>query len=105
MNPIERASIATGHDGFLYKIEISIKKHEDRESYPEGVKAIFRLFRLDRNENNEPELLVLIDNHQPFGFHSHDKLPTYHNSRTILHITDWREAWNIFQVKCKEILR
>lgn len=105
MSSIKRSSLTVGGDGFKYKIEISIEEHKDRDKYPEGVKATFKLIRLDINEENETELVVLIDNHKPFGFHSHDKLPQNHDFREVLHVDNWREAWKIFQAKCQEILR
>ncbi len=105
MNLIKKSSITTGKDGFRYKIDVSIEDHEDADKYPEGVKAVFKLIRLDKNVDGETELVVLIDNHKPLGFHSHDKLPENHDYREPLHLTDWNEAWSIFQAKCREILK
>lgn len=102
---IERSSITTGSDGFRYKVEVFVEDHADTNKYPEGVKAIFKMIRLDVGKENETELVVLIDNHRPFGFHYHDKLPRNHNFRQPLHIVDWKVAWDIFQTKCQEILR
>lgn len=87
---IERSSITTGSDGFRYKIEVFVEDHADTNKYPEGVKAIFKMIRLDVGKENETELVVLIDNH---------------NFRHPLHIVDWKVAWDIFQTKCQEILR
>ena len=105
MGKIHKSSITSGGDGFRYKVEVVIEDSVDEIRYPEGVKAIFKLIRLDVTEDNEIELVVLIDNHRPFGFHSHDKLPQDHDFRCSLHIEDWREAWKIFQKKCQEILK
>ncbi len=102
---IDRSSITTGKDGHRYKTSVFIEEHQDADKYPEGVKAIFRLIRLDVNDENESELVVLVDNHKPFGFHSHDALPENHGYRVQLHLDDWREAWKVFQVKCQEILK
>lgn len=85
----------------LYKVSIYVAETDDLKKYPEGVKAIFRLFRLN-DEGNE-ELIILMDNHEPFGFHEHDKLPGEHDSREQLKTDDWKEAWNIFQERCKGI--
>lgn len=105
MSPIKKSSITVGKDGYRYKIEVSIEDHEDLDMYPEGVKAVFKLTHLDINGEGETELVVLIDNHKPFGFHSHDKLPEDHDFRGPLHLDDWSEAWKIFQTKCREILK
>lgn len=102
---INKSSITTGADGCRYKIEVYIKDHDDAAMYPEGVKAVFKMIRLDVNEDNESELLVLIDNHQPLGFHSHAKLPENHDYRQRLYTSDWREAWSMFQEKYREILK
>lgn len=79
------------------------RKGEDK--YPEGVKAVFKMIRLDVGEENETELVILIDNHKPIGFHSHDGLPENHDFRKPLHVTDWKVAWSIFQAKYREILK
>ena len=102
---ISRSSITVGKNGFRYKVEISIEEHWDLERYPEGVKAVFKLIRLDINDDFESELVVLIDNHHPYGFHSHDKLPREHGHRVRLCLSDWRQAWEVFQEKCQEILK
>lgn len=85
----------------LYKIRIYVAVTDDLKKYPEGFKAIFRLFRL--NSEGSEELVILFDNHEPFGLHEHDKLPNEHDSRKSLMTDDWREAWSIFQERCKEI--
>ena len=104
---IEKSSICSNSSGQQFKLEIYIKDHGDSEKYPEGVKAIFRLTKLNMDEVGKgvSELMILIDNHAPFGFHSHDKLPEDHDFRTPLHMSDWKEAWGIFQEKCREVLR
>ena len=105
MCPIKRSSITTGRDGYRYRLDISIEDHNDTDKYPEGVKAVFKLIRLDINDENETELMVLIDNHKPLGFHSHDELPEKHDFRRPLNLDDWKEAWKVFQIKCREILK
>ncbi len=105
MKPIKKTSIAKSKNGELYKIDISIEETADLDMFPEGVKAVFRLLKQDADENNRTQLHVLIDNHKPYGFHSHDELPENHGFREPLHVMDWKKAWDIFQIKCKEILR
>lgn len=105
MSPIKKSSITIGRDGFRYRIDISIEKHKDKDKYPEGVKAIFKLIRLDINNDGETELVILIDNHKPFGFHSHEKLPENQDYRMTLNTDNWNEAWDFFQTKCREILK
>lgn len=87
--------------GRLYRVSVYVAETDDLVKYPEGVKAIFRLFRL--NHEGSEELVILLDNHEPFGFHEHDELPGKHDSRESIRTDDWREAWRIFQERCKEI--
>ena len=96
MLPIHRVSICSDEQGNQYRMEISIENSDDSKKYPEGVKAIFKLIRLDINEEGRPELAVLIDNHTPYGFHHHDKLPNDPDSRKSLHFDSWQEAWDIW---------
>ncbi len=49
-------------------MEISIENSDDSKKYPEGVKAVFKLIRLDINEEGRTALTVLIDNHPPMVF-------------------------------------
>ena len=59
--------------------------------YPEGVKAKFVLIDI---LEKEPRLLV--DNHEPFGFHVHDGLPKNKSKRVSLNVEDHEEALEIF---------
>lgn len=105
MVSVHRNSICSDLSGNRYLVEISIEDSDDKSKYPEGVKAVFRLIRLDVDSNGETELVLLIDNHAPQGFHSHDKLPDNHDFRNPLYINHWKEAWGIFQTKCREVLQ
>lgn len=63
-------------------VEIKIEQTLDFSKYPpDGVKCIFRFLREMATTDNKYELMFLIDNHAPFGFHMHDKLPRIHDSR------------------------
>ncbi|CBW26607.1 hypothetical protein BMS_1782 [Halobacteriovorax marinus SJ] len=101
--PINRNWIATGKDGETYLIDVSIKQTDDKNKYPPiGVKSVFRVLQID--SNGEQKLVILIDNHKPFGFHEHDKLPEVHDSREEIHTDDWQGAWTIFEERIKELL-
>ena len=100
--PINRDWRATGKDGEAYVVDVSIKQTTDKDKYPpNGVKSVFRVFKI--NGNGERELVILIDNHEPFGFHEHDKLPETHDSREEIHADDWQRAWDIFEERMKEL--
>lgn len=91
----------TGKDRNEYSVDIEVFQTENLVMFPEGVSGTFRLFKI--NESGEKELLYLIDNHAPYGFQEHDKLPSLHDSRINIHVKNWQEAWDKFQVKCREL--
>jgi hypothetical protein len=89
-----------GLNGNLYFVEIEIFESENLGVFSEGVNATFKLFKID--ENGERQIIYLIDNHIPYGFHEHDRLPGNHESRSPIHVKSWQEAWVKFQEKCRE---
>ena len=101
--PIDLDWIATGKkDGETYKVTVSVEQTDDKKKFPpEGVKSVFRVFRLKSDGNKE--LVILIDNHEPFGFHEHDKLPEEHDSRKQICADDWKDAWKEFEERMKEL--
>lgn len=99
--PINKSYFASGKNGTTYRIEISIDETHDRDKHPEGVKAIFRMLKITEDKES---LVALMDNHKPFGFHYHNKLPALHDSRESIDTDSWQEAWVKFQEICKEIL-
>ena len=92
-----------GADGLEYKAEIEVYESANEEMFPEGVSATFLLFRL--NKGGEKELVLLIDNHKPYGFHLHDEMPYKPEKRVLIETMSWQEAWKIFQKKCKRYLK
>ena len=101
--PIELDFALTGTDGNEYFVEIEIFGTENLTMFPEGVTATFRLFKID--ENGGRQIIYLIDNHVPHGFHEHDKLPDNHESRISIHVNNWQDAWDKFQATCREITK
>ena len=101
MLPVVNDYVFTGINGSEYFVEIEVYETKDLVMFPEGVSATFRLFKIDQNA--ERQLIYLIDNHAPYGFHEHDKLPVKHESRKSIHTVSWQDAWNKFQEKCREM--
>jgi hypothetical protein len=93
----------TGADGHEYSVEVEVYETQNLTIFPEGVSGTFRLFKID--EEGLRQLIYLIDNHAPHGFHEHDELPENHESRLTIHVKNWQEAWDKFQVKCREITK
>lgn len=86
--------------GRKYRVVIKVVELEEHPQYPEGVKALFKLFRLDKN--GEEQLILLLDNHEPFGFHEHHRLPENKKVRRSLNTKKWEEVRAIFQQRIKE---
>lgn len=103
MLPVITDYAFTGTDGNAYTVEIEIYETQNLTMFPEGVSGTFRLFKLD--QDGERKLIYLIDNHAPYGFHEHDELPKRHESRVTIHVKHWREAWDKFQTRCREITK
>ena len=49
-----------------YLVDIIVYKKPKSKKFPDGIKSKFRLIHIPTNS-----LVVLIDNHEPFGFHEH----------------------------------
>ena len=95
--PIDKKWNAIGKNGNIYIISISVKQTEDKLKYPPmGIKSTFTVLMLE--EDSESKLKLLIDNHEPFGFHEHTGLPAK-VPRESIHASSWQEAWNIFEKK------
>lgn len=91
----------TARNGFQYIVAIDVYETENTTMFPDGISGTFRLFKI--KETGEKVLVYLIDNHAPYGFHEHDKLPANHDSRKKIHVKGWKDAWDKFQVKCREL--
>jgi len=100
--PVIRSYFAEDQRSQLYRIEINVHQNDNLDQYPQGVKSTFRMLKV--NSENGDQLVVLVDNHKPFGFHYHDKLPDNIKSRVHIYTDSWQEAWTKFQEICKEIL-
>ena len=100
--PIKKTWVAGSH-GDVFIVDVSVNQTTDKSKYPpDGVKSVFKVFRL--SENGEKELVLLIDNHKPFGFHEHPDLPSKKPRRAI-RAENWQEAWDIFEKMMKEIFQ
>jgi hypothetical protein len=92
--------------GRVCRVEVVIEQTADFVKYfPDGKKCIFRFFREKVASSDIFELILLLDNHEPYGFHYHDKLPNDHDSRVRIMTLNWSEAWIVFDEKVKELLK
>jgi hypothetical protein len=79
----------------LYVLEVQVEP-----KYPKGIKAKFLLLDLFEEV---PRLLV--DNHEPFGFHIHTGLPADKSKREIMGIVDYQDALRIFLDEVQRIAK
>ena len=82
-----------------YRIVLKVLEIEPSKLHPEGIKAKYVIINMKANKP-----VFLIDNHEPFGFHSHPDPGLDHNVRLTIPTRDYSKAMDIFFEKVKEIL-
>jgi hypothetical protein len=103
--PIKKRWISTDKLGRTCIVEVDIEQTTNKSLYPpHGVKSVFKVKREKKPGVEDFEAVILIDNHEPFGFHEHPKLPAEHDYRKSIHISDWQDAWLEFEKRIEEIL-
>ncbi len=86
------------NEGRLFA-EMKVFEVPKSKKFPEGIKV--RCVLVD-NESRLP--VLLLDNHEPFGFHLHTKLPEDKNFRVSLHIKTYPEAIAHFLKEAKKVV-
>ena len=86
------------NEGRLFA-ELKVFEVPKSKRFPEGIKV--RCVLVD-NEIQKP--LLLLDNHEPFGFHLHTKLPEDKNFRMSLEIKTYPEAIAYFLKEAKKVV-
>lgn len=80
-------------------IEIKAYEVTCSRKFPEGIKVKCVLIDV---EQGKPR--VLLDNHEPFGFHLHTRLPDDPDFRVSLDIVDYSEAVRIFFSEVRKVV-
>lgn len=75
----------------VYKVTRSLK-------FPDGYKVRCALVERDTGA-----LRVLLDNHEPFGYHLHTKLPEDKNFRVSVDVKNYSEAIRLFFKEAKKV--
>lgn len=91
----EKFAINSRYRVVLHVLEVAVS-----EKFPQGIKAKYVLID---TEGNFPRLLV--DNHEPYGFHMHTALPNDHEVRTELSVTDHKAALALFYQEVERIVK
>jgi hypothetical protein len=103
--PLNKRWVEVDKQGRNCVVAISIEQTADKLMYPpSGIKSVFKVIREKNVGTEDYEIVYLIDNHEPFGFHEHPKLPADRETRRIVHASSWDEAWVLFEKKIEEIL-
>jgi hypothetical protein len=83
------------------KFEAHIKVYEvsNNSKFPDGYKVKCALV-----ERNTGALHILLDNHEPFGFHLHSRLPKDKKFRLSLKINHYEEAIKLFFSEVRKVI-
>lgn len=90
--------VLTWHDG-QFEAHIKVFKITKSLRFPDGIKMRCALL-----ERQVGVLRLLMDNHSPFGYHIHSKLPENKNFRKSMAVRDHWEAIEIFLKECERIV-
>jgi len=83
------------------RFEARIKAYEVIKSkkFPDGVKLSCILLDL---QEKVPRLLL--DNHEPYGYHLHTKMPLDKTHRTLLNVNNFEEAIEFFMGEVPRVI-
>lgn len=80
--------------------ELKVFEVAKSKKYPDGIKV--RCVLIDKEERLP---VLLLDNHEPFGFHLHTKLPENKNFRVRLSFETYAEAVSYFLEEAKKVVK
>jgi hypothetical protein len=82
--------------------EAQVKVYEVAKSlkFPDGFKVRCALI-----ETKTGALRVLLDNHEPFGYHLHAKLPKDRKARTSVNVRNYQDAISLFFDEVEKVVK
>lgn len=80
-------------------VEIKAFEVPATKQFPKGVKLKCVLIDMERKKP-----ILLLDNHEPFGFHLHTRLPDEPDFRESLDIEDYNEAIRFFFAEIRKVV-
>ncbi len=83
-----------------YVAIIKVMEVSKNNKFPDGIKAKFVLQDIELGFAR-----LLVDNHQPFGFHMHTKMPQEKDHREVLESTNYSEALDMFFEEVERIVK
>lgn len=82
-----------------FVIEIKAYQVPNSQKFPTGIKLKCVLI-----DTKQKKPRVLLDNHEPFGFHLHSRLPDDPDFRVSLDIHDYEEAIKVFFGEVRKVV-
>jgi hypothetical protein len=82
-----------------FVVEVRAFEVAKNKKFPQGIKMKCVLIDM---ELGRPR--VLLDNHEPHGFHLHTRLPEDHDFRVSLDILDYEEAIRVFFNEVRKVV-
>lgn len=86
-------------DNGKFKAHIKVFEVPKSAKFPDGYKVSCSLVDCETGV-----LRVLLDNHQPYGYHLHTKLPENKNFRVSVNVVNHPEAIKLFLTEVKRVL-
>ncbi len=86
--------------GGRFVLKIQVLKVKKGKKFPNGVKAKFVLLDVEKQI-----ICLLIDNHEPWGYHIHPCLPEDHSVRVRIGSKDYQEAPEVFFREVQKVLK
>lgn len=83
----------------LFKAFVKVQKIPKRNKFPEGIKLNCVLINTDLNIP-----LLVVDNHEPFGYHMHTRLPYDKSFRVIIKVSSYEEAISLFMHEVQKVI-
>lgn len=83
----------------VFEAYILVLKIPIRDKFPDGFKL---KCVLANTELNIPVLLV--DNHEPFGYHMHTRLPYDKKYRVTLNVNSYQDAISLFMSEAEKVV-
>lgn len=85
-------------DGERFEAHIKVFEVSKSAKFPQGYKVSCALV-----EKETGVLRVLLDNHEPYRYHLHSKLPKDKKFRTPLSVKDYKDAIELFFEEVKKV--
>ena len=83
-----------------YHVSLTALRVPKSKKFPSGLKVKYVLIDVEGEFAR-----LLVDNHEPFGFHIHTQLPEDHSVREVLPTEDYNEALQIFLQEVERIVK